>query len=238
MIWNTCSSLPAWRAATASRTMAVSQPVIQRAARIVERYERSLITLPAATELRRVPIASRRAVARLPTRSLAFVALPRMFKSEVSYSPVISRPSRSVSGAFRFKAILALPALSRRPEDHRRHRRACGDCQGYSRTWACLCAPPRSPARPLALFQAGLILKAKAVLQCPDDPARPALACSGQTVSKRFGPIQGSNNHREREIFTKHRAIDRLSGRRYSQSRTGKRWFQIPIPLLGILIPH
>jgi len=37
--------------------------------------------------------------------------------------------------------------LSRRPEDHRRHRRgACGDCQGYSRTWACLCAPPRSPA--------------------------------------------------------------------------------------------
>jgi len=134
-----------------------------------------------------------------------------------------SRPSRSVSGAFRFKAILALPALSRRPEDHRRHRRACGDCQGYSRTWACLYAPPRSPARPLALFQAGLILKAKAVLQCPDDPARPALACSGQTVSKRFGPIQGSNNHREREIFTKHRAIDRLSGRRYSQSRTGKR---------------
>ncbi len=120
-----------------------------------------------------------------------------------------SRPSRSVSGAFRFKAILALPALSRRPEDHRRHRRACGDCQGYSRTWACLCAPPRSPARPLALFQAGLILKAKAVLQCPDDPTRPALACSGQTVSKRFGPIQGSNNHREREIFTKHRAIDR-----------------------------
>lgn len=141
-----------------------------------------------------------------------------------------SRPSRSVSGAFRFKAILALPALSRRPEDHRRHRRACGDCQGYSRTWACLCAPPRSPARPLALFQAALILKAKAVLQCPDDPARPALACSGQTVSKRFGPIQGSNNHREREIFTKHRAIDRLSGRRYSQSRTRKRWFQIPIP--------
>jgi len=51
-----------------------------------------------------------------------------------------------------------------------------------------------------ALFQAGLILKAKAVLQCPDDPARPALACSGQTVSKRFGPIQGSNNYREREI--------------------------------------
>ena len=40
--------------------------------------------------------------------------------------------------------------------------------------------------RPLALFQAGLILKAKAVLQCPDDPARPALACSGQTVSKRI----------------------------------------------------
>jgi len=111
-----------------------------------------------------------------------------------------SRPSRSVSGAFRFKAILALPALSRRPEDYRRHRRACGDCQGYSRTWACLCAPPRSPARPLALFQAGLILKAKAVLQCPDDPARPALACSGQTVSKRFGPIQGSNNHRERKF--------------------------------------
>jgi hypothetical protein len=37
-----------------------------------------------------------------------------------------------------------------------------------------------------ALFQAGLILKAKAVLQCPDDPARPALACSGQTVSKRI----------------------------------------------------
>ena len=72
-----------------------------------------------------------------------------------------SRPSRSVSGAVRFKAILALPALSRRLEDHRRHRRACGDCQGYSRTWACLCAPPRSPARPLALCQAGLILKAK-----------------------------------------------------------------------------
>ena len=63
-----------------------------------------------------------------------------------------------------------------------------------------------------ALFQAGLILKAKAVLQCPDDPARPALACSGQTVSKRLGPIQGSNNHREREIFTKHRAIDRYVG--------------------------
>ena len=140
-----------------------------------------------------------------------------------------SRPSRSVSGAFRFKAILALPALSRRPEDHRRHRRACGDCQGYSRTWACLCAPPRSPARPLALFQAGLILKAKAVLQCPDDPARPALACSGQTVSKRFGPIQGSNNHREREIFTKHRAIDRLSGRRYSRGR-GKGGFKFLSP--------
>jgi len=66
--------------------------------------------------------------------------------------------------------------------------------------------------RPLALFQAGLILKAKAVLQCPDDSARPALACSGQTVSKRFGPIQGSNNHREREIFTEHRAIDRYVG--------------------------
>jgi len=49
-----------------------------------------------------------------------------------------SRPSRSVSGAFRFNAILALPVLSRRPEDHRRHRRACGDCQGYSRTWACV----------------------------------------------------------------------------------------------------
>jgi len=73
--------------------------------------------------------------------------------------------------------------------------------------------------RPLALFQAGLILKAKAVLQCPDDSAWPALACSGQTVSKRFGPIQGSNNHREREIFTKHRAIDRLSGRPYSRRR-------------------
>jgi len=73
--------------------------------------------------------------------------------------------------------------------------------------------------RPLALFQAGLILKAKAVLQCPDDPARPALACSGQTVSKRFGPIQDSNNHRERKIFTKHRAIDRLSGRPYSRRR-------------------
>ena len=82
--------------------------------------------------------------------------------------------------------------------------------------------------RPLALFQAGLILKAKAVLQCPDDPARPALACSGQ-VSKRFGPIQGSNNHREREIFTKHRAIDRLSGRPYSRRR-GKGGFKFLSP--------
>ncbi len=38
-----------------------------------------------------------------------------------------SRPSRSVSGAFRFKAILALSALSRRPEDHRYDRSAGGD---------------------------------------------------------------------------------------------------------------
>ena len=80
-----------------------------------------------------------------------------------------------------------------------------------------------------ALFQAGLILKAKAVLQCPDDPARPALACSGQTVSKRFGPIQDSNNLRERKIFTKHRAIDRLSGRPYSRRR-GKGGFKFLSP--------
>jgi hypothetical protein len=45
------------------------------------------------------------------------------------------------------------------------------------------------------------------------DTHAPGLACSGQTVSKRFGPIPGSNNHREGEIFTKHRAIDRYVGR-------------------------
>ena len=43
MIWNTCSTLPALRAATASRTMAASQPVIQRAARMVERLDRSIM---------------------------------------------------------------------------------------------------------------------------------------------------------------------------------------------------
>ena len=45
----------------------------------------------------------------------------------------------------------------------------------------------------------------------------------------RFGPMQGSNSHREWRIFSKHRVIDRLSGRRYSR-RCGERWFQIPIP--------
>ena len=41
--------------------------------------------------------------------------------------------------------------------------------------------------------------------------------------------MQDSNNHREREIFTKHRAIDRLSGRPYSR-RWGKGGFKFLSP--------
>jgi fructose-1,6-bisphosphatase/sedoheptulose 1,7-bisphosphatase-like protein len=33
---------------------------------------------------------------------------------------------------------------------------------------------------------------------------------------RRLGAMKGSNGHRERGIFTEHRAIDRFSGRRYS----------------------
>jgi len=39
--------------------------------------------------------------------------------------------------------------------------------------------------------------------------------------------MQGSTSDREWEIFTKHRAIDRLSGWRDS-CRSGKRWFEFP----------
>jgi hypothetical protein len=45
MIWNTCRTLPASRAATAIVTMADSHPVIHRATRIVERCDRSVMTL-------------------------------------------------------------------------------------------------------------------------------------------------------------------------------------------------
>jgi hypothetical protein len=45
---------------------------------------------------------------------------------------------------------------------------------------------------------------------------------------RQFGSIQGSHGHRERGIFTKHRAIDRFSARRYRRA-SAKRWFEIPI---------
>ena len=45
--------------------------------------------------------------------------------------------------------------------------------------------------------------------------------------------MKGSNGHRERGIFSKHCAIDRFLGRRYSR-RWGKRSFEIPIRLAGM----
>ena len=53
--------------------------------------------------------------------------------------------------------------------------------------------------------------------------------CSREAVGvRRFGTMLGSDRHRKRRIFTKHRAIDRLSGQRYSRGQS-KEAFKSPI---------
>ncbi len=93
----------------------------------------------------------------------------------------------------------------RRLEDYRRHRGARRDCQDtYASGLAGACAAARTGAAAGAV-PGGLIRKAKAVLQRGRLP-RSARTDAGHEESTRVG-----------EIFIKHRAIDRVPGRRYSR---------------------
>ena len=79
---------------------------------------------------------------------------------------------------------------------------------GSSRTWACLREPPRAHRLGPRLRQAGKLRPSEAIR---------ADAGPGETT-------------REGEFFSKHRAIDRFSGRRYGRA-WGKKWFEFPIHL-------
>ena len=78
----------------------------------------------------------------------------------------------------------------------------------------------------------GLILKARTVLQQHrrSGSARVRAQRSKCVGVKRCGLMQGSNGCREWGIFTKHRAIDRLSGQRYSRGQSNEA-FKFPIRL-------
>ncbi len=80
-------------------------------------------------------------------------------------------------------------------------------------------APPRAPARPLAAVPGGLIRKAKAVLQRGRLPRSARARPTGKMLPHQ--PARADAGHEEStragEIFIKHRAIDRVLGRRYSR---------------------
>jgi Putative transposase len=94
--------------------------------------------------------------------------------------------------------------------------------------------PARAAALPGAAAGAvpgGLILKSRTVLQQHrrSRAARARAKRSNCVAVRCLGTMKGSNGHREGGIFTEHRAIDRLPGRRHSCGQS-KGAFKFPMP--------